>query len=122
MRDWLPRLLVAVTLAGGLFALYLRASGAPPRVHVAEAVGLLAAFVVPALLVGEPRDLFRRWLPVSALIVVGTVLRTVLVAEVVGKFEFSLLPALALVPFVAVLLLVHSVVVGLLTRPRARAV
>ena len=122
MRKLLPRLIVALSIAGSLFALSLSVSGAPTRVHVATGVGLLAFFVAPALLVRSPRDLLQRWLPVFALVLAGSVVYSVLSASVIAKVEFSVIPVLALLPVAALLLLVHGAIVSVIVQSGKRAV
>ena len=116
MRKLLPRLAVALSMAGGLFALYLSVSGAPPRVHLADAVGLVVLFVVPALLVRSPRDLSERWFPILALVLAGAVLRSALNARVIAKVEFDMVSVLTALPFLvlgaALLLLAHGAIVA----------
>lgn len=110
------KVISALFIAGSLFGLYLSLSGAPARVHIAEGIGLLVAFVLPALLVGSLDDIRRRWLPLVLLTVLGFIVREWLVSLAVAKYEFLMAgPAVLLVGllFVAGLLTLHGFIVGL---------
>ncbi len=126
MRKLLPRLIVALLIAGSLLAFYFSVSGSPPRVHLADAVSLIMLFVLPALLVRSPRDLSERWLPLLALVLAGAVLHSALSARVIAKAEFDVVSVLAALPLLllsaALLLLIHGAIVARIELYREGAV
>lgn len=107
------RVVVATTIAGVLFAVHTIFSGAPMRVHVVMALGLVAAFVVPALFVGRPKDAWVRPWPVLALTCFGVL--ALVVGQMIAVSKTELLDGAVLfvggVPFVLTLLTLHGLLV-----------
>jgi hypothetical protein len=102
-----------MVLAALIFGFYLGASGGPVRVRIAACLGLMVAFVLPALFVDRPRDIWaRRW------IVLGTVLAGIVVLDLgmtvtISKKELLDAPALfvAGTPAILALLVLHGLIV-----------
>jgi len=111
------RVAVATTIAGVLFAVHTMLSGAPMRVHVVTALGLVAAFFIPALFVARPRDAVRPW-PVLALSSLGVL--ALVAGQMIAVSKAELLDGAALfvvgVPGVLALLMFHGAVVHRVSR------
>jgi hypothetical protein len=111
------RVAVATIIAGMLFAAHTLWSGAPMRVHVVTAVGLLVAFCVPALFVGRPKDAVQPW-PVLALTCLGVL--ALVVGEMLAVSKTEILDGVVLfvvgAPAVIALLLFHGVLVHRMSR------
>jgi hypothetical protein len=115
------RAAVAIVIASLLFGAYLLSSGAPPRVHVATAAGLVLAFLVPAMVVGRPGDVWtRRWI-VLGLVVFGVAALDVGLSATISKKELFDAPALFIVgvPAMAALLALHGAIVRRVARGAA---
>jgi hypothetical protein len=114
------RVAVATTIAGVLFAVHAILSGAPLRVHLVTAVGLIAAFWVPALFVRGPKDPWVRPWPVLALTCLGVV--AFVVGEMVAVSKAELVDAITLfvvgVPATLALLTVQGLFVHRVSRGR----
>jgi hypothetical protein len=112
------RIAVATTIAGVLLTVHTIVSGAPIRVHVVTALGLVAAFWIPAMFVRRPKDAWVRPWPVLALTCLGVL--ALVVGEMIAVSKSELLDGAALfaggVPFVLALLTVHGLVVHRLSR------
>lgn len=112
------RIAVATMIAGVLFAVHTIASGAPLRVHVVIAVGLIAAFWVPALFVRRAKDAWVRPWPVLALTCLGML--ALVAGEMLAVSKSELLDGAVLfvagVPAVLVLLTLHGLLVHRVSR------
>jgi hypothetical protein len=112
------RVAVATTIAGVLFAVHTILSGAPMRVHVVAALGLIAGFWVPALFVRRPKDAWVRPWPVLALTCLGVL--GLVVGEMIAVSKAELLDGVALfvvgVVAVLALLTLHGLVVHRVSR------
>jgi len=112
------RIVVATTIAGVLFALHTVLSGAPMRVHVVLALGLMAAFWVPAMFVRRPKDAWVRPWPVLAITCLGTL--GLVAGEMIAVHKAKLLDGAVLfvvgVPAVLLLLTGHGLVVHRVSR------
>jgi len=112
------RLAVATAIAGVLFAAHTILSGAPVRVHVVMAIGIMVAFWAPALFVRRPKDAWVRVWPVLALAgfgVLALVLGEMLAVSKAEPFDGVVLFVVG-VPAVLVLLTLHGFVVQRLSR------
>lgn len=84
----LSRVLIATVLAGAVFVPTYVYSDAPPRVHLANALGLFLAFWVPALLIRSWKDLKARAVFFVGCAVFGTLVWDAVTAAVIVKREF----------------------------------
>ena len=84
----ISRTLIASAFAAFFIAMPIMYSDAPARVHLADAVGVILAFWIPALMVRSWSDLKARALFFAAIVVVGTIVWDVVSAQVVVKREF----------------------------------
>ncbi|MDJ0760909.1 MAG: hypothetical protein QNJ19_16060 [Woeseiaceae bacterium] len=84
----LSKVLIATILAGIAFSPVYLYSGAPLRVHLADALGLLIAFWIPALMIRSWEDLKRRALLFAAFVVFGTLAWDAVTASVISKRDF----------------------------------
>jgi amino acid transporter len=104
---------VATTIAGVLFAVHTVVSGAALRVHLVTALGLVAAFWLPALFVRRPKDPWVQPWPVLAVTCLGVLAFAVGAVLTVPKAQ--ILDAAVLfvvgVPAVLALLTLHGLVV-----------
>ena len=111
---------VSTALYSVVFITSVVSTGAPLRVHIVDAIGLLIAFWLPAQFVGSPVTLRTRWLPVIGCILLGTFTWDVLSSLVIVKrplfWEAALLYPAAVFSF-SVLLLLHGVII-VMVRPR----
>ena len=82
------KVIIATGLAVFIFVLVYVFSDAPLRVHLANALGLLLAFWVPALLLRGWNDLKERAFFFAALVVAGTLVWDVVSASVIVKRDF----------------------------------
>lgn len=109
---------MATAIAGVLFTVHTILSGAPMCVHVVMALGLVAAFWVPAMFVRRPKDAWVRPWPVLALTCLGVL--ALVVGEMITVSKAELLDGAALfvvgVPAVLALLTVHGLVVHRVSR------
>src|SRR3569623_218451 len=109
----MTRATVATIFVAGVVGCYLAISGGPMRVHVATFLGVVVAFVVPALFIERPRDLWiRRW-TVLATVSAGIVVLDVGMTATIAKKEILDAPALFLagIPAMVALLALHGLIV-----------
>ena len=101
------------------FGLYLSLSGAPVRVHFVSALGLLVGFFIPAILVGNRKELKEKKNRIFGLITMSVITLSYLNLLVIGKAEFiaALIPMLTAGTIgLGALILIHTFVTELLTR------
>ena len=79
---------VSTTIYLMIFGVVVAFSGAPPRVHAVNALGLLLAFWIPAQFVTRPEMLRSHLRVVLPFILVGTLQWDVLSAVVISKRDF----------------------------------
>ena len=92
IRVLVPTVIAAVVVAAGW-----RLSGAPARVHMVEAVGVILAFWLPAQFISRPDALLRKWPLALCCILGGTLVWDILTTLVIAKREF-LMGAILLYP------------------------
>ena len=106
----------ATAIYVAIMGIAVASSGAPPGVHAVDAIGLCAAFWIPAQFVTRPVDVRSQWRVVLGCIVGGTLIWDVLSAYVIVKRElfwaaFIVYP-MALVVFTALLLFHGTIAVA----------
>ena len=113
------RLLLATALFFVVLLIVTAPSGAPFRVHVAVAAGLLIAFWLPALVVRRPADVLARWYMIVPGILLGILVWDALSSVAIAKREFFTNAWITYplgVVAILLLLLLHSMGVQLASR------
>jgi hypothetical protein len=114
------RILVDLTLSAAVMLVAVLGSGAPARVHAAEVVALVVGFSVPALAVGRPSDILKRWRLVIPATLAGALAWDIGASATISKVDPFSLPAIYVVVPVAcgLLLAIHGFVVRIATKDR----
>jgi len=114
------RILVGLSISGAVMLFAALASGAPPRVHAAEAVALAIGFTIPSLWIRRARDVVNRWRIVLPAVFLGALAWDLGASATISKVEAFSSPAIYVVlPVGAGLLLaIHGFVVSVVTKDR----
>lgn len=91
------RIASSVAFTAAVMLLAVLVSGAPARVHAAEAVALLIGFTLPALVVGKPGDLVSRWKIVLPAVLLGALAWDIGASITIYKVDLFTMPAIYLV-------------------------